>query len=282
MRNTHLRRRSQTGSIAEFAPVLFIFFMMILFPLINLIGYGTACATVQFIGTNCATAAQNASSFGDALNSVESMSKGLVNSGFGKFANLSPQGGYKGCGVDVYLIEIDYSNNNRLTYGPNTGLPHPYDSTKIYEYQTRCNFQVNPFLNLAGVPGIGSVPIIGKPTAMASNSCRSSEHPEGLDQLASAGGGGGGGGGGSSTGGGAVGGGGAGGGAGAGGGTGGAGGGAGGAGGGVGAGGGTGGAGGAGGAGGGMAGGGGGVGGLGTSGSGGVGGSGGGTGGFGP
>ncbi len=189
MRKPILQRRSQSGSVAEFAPVLFIFFMMILFPLINLIGYGTACATVQFIGTNCATAAQNASSFGDALNAVESMSNGLLNSGFGKFANLKPQGGVNGCGVDVYLIEIDYSNNTRTTYGPNLALPHPYDSNKIYEYQARCNFQVNPFLNLSGVPGIGSVPIVGQPSAMASNACRSSEHPEGLSLLASGGGG---------------------------------------------------------------------------------------------
>lgn len=184
MRKSKLQRRSQTGSIAEFAPVLFIFFMMILFPLINLIGYGTACATVQFIGTNCATAAQNAASYADALTAVENMSKGLTSSGFGKFANLSPQGGYKNCGVDLYLIEIDYSNNNRQTYGPNTELPHAYDSSKIYEYQARCNFQINPFLNLSGVPGIGSVAIIGKPSAMASNACRSAEHPEGLSSIA--------------------------------------------------------------------------------------------------
>jgi hypothetical protein len=203
MRNSKLVRRSQVGSIAEFAPVLFIFFMMILFPLINLIGYGTACATVGFIGTNCAQAAQNASSFGDALNAVETMSNNLLNSGFGRFANLKPVGGYKGCGVDLYLIEIDYTNNNRVTYGPNTGLPSNYDSAKIYEYQARCNYQIMPFLNLSGVPGIGSVPIVGKPSAMAYNSCRSSEHPEGLNLLASTGSGssGGGGGGGSSSGG---------------------------------------------------------------------------------
>jgi hypothetical protein len=184
MRKSKLQRRSQTGSIAEFAPVLFIFFMMVLFPLINLIGYGTACATVQFIGTNCATAAQNAASYNDALSAVENMAKGLTGSGFGKFANLSPKGGYKNCGVDLYVIEIDYSNNNRQTYGPNTELPHAYDSSKIYEYQARCNFQINPFLNLSGVPGIGSVPIVGQPSAMASNACRSAEHPEGLSSIA--------------------------------------------------------------------------------------------------
>ena len=182
-----LQRRSQVGSAAEFAPVLFIFFMMILFPLINLIGYATACATVSFIGTQCAGAAQNASSMGDALNAVETMSNSLVNSGFGRFANLQPTGGYKGCGVDVYLIEIDYSANNRVTYGPNTGLPSTYDPAKIYEFQARCNFQINPFLNLSGVPGIGSVPIVGKPSSMAYNCCRSSEHPEGLNLLASTG-----------------------------------------------------------------------------------------------
>lgn len=181
MRNSKLVRRSQIGSVAEFAPVLFIFFMMILFPLINLIGYATACATVSFIGTNCAQAAQNASSYADALNAVETMSKNLTNSGFGRFANLQAVGGYKGCGVDLYLIEIDYINNNRIVHGPNTGLPTPYDSSRIYEYQARCNFLINPFLNLSGVPGIGSVPIVGKPSAMASNCCRNAEHPEGLN-----------------------------------------------------------------------------------------------------
>jgi hypothetical protein len=187
MRNSKLVRRSQIGSVAEFAPVLFIFFMMILFPLINLIGYATACATVSFIGTNCAQAAQNASSYGDALKAVETMSNNLLNSGFGKFANLKPVGGYNGCGVDVYLIEIDYTNNTRVTHGPTTPLPGTYDSAKIYEYQARCNYQIMPFLNLSGVPGIGSVPIVGKPSAMAYNSCRSSEHPEGLNLLASTG-----------------------------------------------------------------------------------------------
>ncbi len=185
MRNSKLVRRNQIGSIAEFAPVLFIFFMMILFPLINLIGYATACATVSFIGTNCAQAAQNSSSFGDALSSVQTMSNNLLNSGFGKFANLKPVGGYNNCGVDLYLIEIDYTNNTRVTHGPNTGLPTPYDSAKIYEYQARCNYQIMPFLNLSGVPGIGSVPIVGQPSAMAYNSCRSSEHPEGLNLIAS-------------------------------------------------------------------------------------------------
>jgi len=183
MRKSQFRRRNQVGSIAEFAPVLFVFFMMILFPLINLIGYATACATISFIGTNCAQVAQNSATFGDALDAVYAMSNNLCNSGFGKFANLTPVLGYKGCGVDVYLIEIDYSTNTRLTYGPNTGLPHNYDNTKIYEYQTRCNFQINPYLNLSGVPGIGSVPIVGKPSSMAFNCCRNSEQPEGLNTL---------------------------------------------------------------------------------------------------
>ena len=184
MRKFKTTRRNQIGSIAEFAPVLFIFFMMILFPLINLIGYATACATVSFIGTNCAQAAQNAASYDDALKACEAMAKGLTSSGFGKFANLVPQGGYKGCGVDLYLIEINYASDTRQTFGPNTELPHAYDASKIYEFQARCNFRINPFLNLSGVPFIGSVPIVGKPSAMASNCCRNAEHPEGLSSVA--------------------------------------------------------------------------------------------------
>ncbi|MBC8000358.1 MAG: hypothetical protein IAF58_20545 [Leptolyngbya sp.] len=174
--------RSKRGSIAEFAPVLFIFFMMVLFPLINLIGYGTAVATVFFIGTNCAQAAETATSYPDALSSMHATALKLMNSGFGKFARLSPGGGggYNNCGADLYVIDIDYSTNTRVVSAANMQPAFTYEPNHIYEFQVVCNYQINPFLNLAGVPGIGSVPIVGKPCNTSFSSCRNAEHPEGV------------------------------------------------------------------------------------------------------
>lgn len=155
---------------------------MVLFPLINLIGYGTAVATVFFIGTNCAAAAETATSYPEALTNMKNTADKLLNSGFGKFARLTPggSGGFQSSGADLYVIDINYSTNTRTVSAANTQPTFYYQSGHIYEFQVVCNYQINPFLNLAGVPGIGSVPIVGKPCNASFQTCRNAEHPEGV------------------------------------------------------------------------------------------------------
>jgi len=55
------RKQNGGGQMAEFAPALFIFLLITLFPLINLIGYATGVGTVQLIARQTAQAAGSSS-----------------------------------------------------------------------------------------------------------------------------------------------------------------------------------------------------------------------------
>lgn len=187
------RRSSGAASVAEFGPVLFIFLLIVLFPLINLIGYGAGVATVGLITTQAGVAAQNSLTYSQALTDVESTVTAMTNSGFGKFARLRPVNGYNGCGADVYVIVTNFKTKQSQTYGPNTPYPGTIDeSNYIYEYYINTNFRLDPFLNLSGLPFIGNVPIVGASSALTWNINRNAEHPDGLNTIASGGSGGGG------------------------------------------------------------------------------------------
>lgn len=177
------RRRNCRGSgaIAEFAPVLFIFFLVILFPLINLIGFATSSATVLMITRQSASVAGSSTTWQEALTSMEQETTKLRNSGFGKFANITPVGGYNGCGADMYVAATGLSSGNTTYSTKNNGLGGPANTQdNIYEYQIRTSFMINPWLNMSGMPFIGSVPIVGKPAGCAYIANSNVEHPEGL------------------------------------------------------------------------------------------------------
>ncbi len=176
-----IRRTNGSAAIAEFAPVLFIFFLVILFPLINLIGFATSSATVLMIARQSASIAGSSTTWQDALAGMQQEATKMQNSGFGKFANIQPLGGYNASGVDMYIATTSLSSGG-TTYGTaNSGLGAPADTqNNIYEYQIRAKFTINPWLNMSGMPFIGSVPIVGKPADCAYNANSNVEHPEGL------------------------------------------------------------------------------------------------------
>lgn len=176
-----VRRSTGSGAIAEFAPVLFIFFLVILFPLINLIGFATSSATVYMITRQAASIAGSSTTWQDAVKGMEQETTKWKNSGFGAFANITPIGGSSGTGADLYIAATNLSSNV-TTYSPaNSGLGTPADNqNNIYEYQIRTKFQINPWLNMSGMPFIGSVPIVGKPAGCSYSANSNVEHPEGL------------------------------------------------------------------------------------------------------
>jgi hypothetical protein len=180
-KHRHIRRCTGSGAIAEFAPVLFIFFLVILFPLINLIGFATSSATVLMITRQSASIAGASTTWQDAVAGMEQETTKWKNSGFGKFANITPVGGANGCGADLYIAQTNLSSGN-TTYGSkNSGLGAPADTqNNIFEYQIRTQFRINPWLNMSGMPFIGSVPIVGQPANCAYIANSNVEHPEGL------------------------------------------------------------------------------------------------------
>src|SRR5438477_6721795 len=99
MKTPHQRRIKQrrtrgSASLAEFGPALFVFFLFILFPMIDLLGVATGFATVNFIATQAAAAASVSSDYDAAMSAAMQKVQTLSSSGFGAFAKLVPSGGY--------------------------------------------------------------------------------------------------------------------------------------------------------------------------------------------
>lgn len=181
MRTMRTKARPRSGAtIAEFGPALFLFFF-ILFPLMNLVGYAWCVATATLIAHDCARAASESSDYPAALSAMQNRVQQDLASGFGTFAHLAPFGGYANCGADLYVTVTDVNTQASVTYGPNSPVPPPIDATKnIYEYQVKTLFDVKPCLNLAGLPFIGSTPMIGHSSRLNTVAFRAVEMPQGL------------------------------------------------------------------------------------------------------
>ncbi|MBK9142365.1 MAG: hypothetical protein IPM23_07715 [Candidatus Melainabacteria bacterium] len=180
--------RSNEGAAltAEFAPALFVFFLIILFPLINLIGMATGASVVYFVAGQTAISAGNAASYASALDQVQSTANTLTSSGFGQFARLQPVGGYNGCGVDLYTTQTSVTSSNVVTSEPNTPLAvNPDTSNNLYSYDTVATYDVGPFVNMGAMPFIGGIPGVGRPARLTFSASRNIEHPDGLTGIGS-------------------------------------------------------------------------------------------------
>ena len=179
------KRRTIGASIAEFGPALFVFFFIILFPLINLIAMGTGACTVYLIAKQCATKAGDSATFGDALISAEAAAFDLYDGGFGKFANLVPVDGFNYSGMDLYITDTNINSNVSTRHGPNTPfVPVAVNPNEhLYTYDAVCTYDVGPFMNLHAIPFIGDVPGVGVPARLTFTASRNIEHPEGLQQM---------------------------------------------------------------------------------------------------
>jgi hypothetical protein len=179
-------KRNQIGSgagAAEFAPALIIFFLVILFPLINLIMFTTGYATGYLCAKQCASRAGTQNTFTDAMGVVQQESATFQASGFGKFAKLVPIGGIAGSGIDLSVVSVPYGGGSATTHPKNTPMgTAATPDTNTYEYKVEANFNMGPFMNLATLPWVGDVPGVGKPARLTFTATSSAEFPEGLNQ----------------------------------------------------------------------------------------------------
>jgi hypothetical protein len=164
--------------MSEFPVALLVFFFFAVFPLINLMLYAAACATVAFITTQAADSAASQSDYATSLTSMQTVTTNLTNSGWGKFARLTPVGGYSSSGANLWLVETKIVGGATNLYGPNTPDPNaPDPKNNLYEYRVVTNFDIAPFVNLSAVPFIGSVPLIGAVAHLSYTVERNVEYP---------------------------------------------------------------------------------------------------------
>lgn len=177
------RHRNGVGAtIAEFGPALFVFFLFILFPLVNLIAMGTGAATVYLTAKQTAVKAADSTTFGQGLLAAEDRAYEIESGGFGDFSKMNPIGGFNGSGVDIYVIETNIATNVSTRNGPNTPfVTNPVNTdTYLYSYESVATFEIGPFMEMGGVPFIGNIPGIGVPAQLTYTASENVEHPEGL------------------------------------------------------------------------------------------------------
>jgi hypothetical protein len=181
---TPTRVRNRKGSLAEFGPVVWILFVLIVFPLIDLMGVVTGMANIVLLTHQAVSRAANQQTYDNALAAMAAEATNNMSSGFARLAKLQAVGGYQACGMNLYVNATDYRSGGTTKFGPNTPVPPPIDPTKyIYEVTASAQFQTGPFIDLSGIPILGLVPGLGKPADLTFSASRSVEHPSGLGRL---------------------------------------------------------------------------------------------------
>ncbi|MBI1269491.1 hypothetical protein GC174_03570 [bacterium] len=180
-RSTH-RIRNQSGSAksAEFATALTVLFLLILFPLINLIGFAMGAGTQYLLTTQCVARAGASATFGEALTAMENTATSMTNSGLGHFANMQPVAGSSGTGTNLFVIRTPLGGSS-TTYGPNTPYAGILDEeNNVYEYQVRSTFDIGPFMSMSAVPWVSDIPGLGRPARLNFVASQVVEYSDGL------------------------------------------------------------------------------------------------------
>lgn len=173
------RSRREGSSLVEFAVVLFVFFLL-LFPLINLVSLACGAVGAYLVTRQASIVAANSATFNGAMASVPSEADSLVKTCLA-FTGLKPVGGIDGKGIDLFITKTSTTYDSVEVYGPNTAVPGALDlADSVYEYEAVSTFDVAPYLNLSGIPWIGTVPGLGCPARIRFQNVRACEHPEGV------------------------------------------------------------------------------------------------------
>lgn len=180
MQDSHVVRQPR-GSIAELPVLLWIVFLLIAVPLINLTGLGMAAAGIYITSWKTAEQASCSLNFKSALKAVVNEADYINKSGLAAFSGMTPAGGYQSSGVDLFVQATNLSGGTQISTA--NQLPHfPIDTTSyVYEYKTNAVYDVKPLVSLAAVPLIGQIPGLGKPARIAFSAHRVCEFPVGLN-----------------------------------------------------------------------------------------------------
>jgi hypothetical protein len=177
--------RSKRGSgLAEFGPAMWLFFIVFLFPLFNLVQFACGVATVALIARQAAQACASSPDYNTGLAAARTTAQNMANSGFGKFACLKPANQY---GISVYIGQTNVASGVHTDSAADTPLTTPVDTTNnIYEIETKCLYDVGPMLPMQGFPFIGDIPLIGKAYRLGFSGERAVEFPDGLTTVGNA------------------------------------------------------------------------------------------------
>jgi hypothetical protein len=177
----NVRTNRGLSEISQFAPVLYITFLIALMPLLDLVCVFVA-GTTQYLATNDFVAkAATQADYSSALNTMVNEAYQFQSTGLAKFLNMLPNGGYTGCGDDLYVLATDIGSGQVKSSGANKPLSQKINTqTSMYELLVKSTYEVSPLVSLSAVPVLCNVPGLGKPVTLAFTASRPVEHPGGL------------------------------------------------------------------------------------------------------
>ena len=105
--------------------------------------------------------------------------------GLAQFAQMIPQGGFTGCGDDLYVLVTDLGSGTVTSTAPDQPLNQTINTTNsMYEIAVKSAYNVGPLVSLATVPILGNIPGLGQPVTLSFTANRPVEHPGGLQAAA--------------------------------------------------------------------------------------------------
>jgi hypothetical protein len=175
--------RSTKGAteIAQFPLTIYCLFLVVLLPVLNLVTVLVAGCTAYLATNDLAAKAATQSTFAQALNAMTVEAYNFQSNGLAQFVKMAPQGGYTGCGNDLYVLATNIGGSGVQSSPADQSLASNIDTTKnIYEMQVVSSYTVSPLVSMASFPLLGSIPGLGQPITLSFAASRPIEHPGGM------------------------------------------------------------------------------------------------------
>jgi hypothetical protein len=193
------RRHRKGSALAEFGPSLWLFLILILLPLMDMISFAIGVGTTMMLSTWGARMAAPCATYTEALASLKrtedslAMFRGLsvmrANTGIGGTGNQGTSSGYK---MTVQVTPI--SGGSVTIYNGPGGIPNtpPPDASNpnvppvntmnsVYQYSVTAAYDILPLINFNGIPFFKTLPGVGAPVPVHFTTTATVEHPEGLN-----------------------------------------------------------------------------------------------------
>lgn len=176
------RELRSKGNASEFAIAFYVFLFLIAIPLIDLIALAGSSGLLLLAAHETASEAASQHTFFDCLDAVDRKMNSFLSGNLARFGRLTPIGGYKNCGADMFIDASNFISGGGSHFGPNKPVPPPIDtSSNVYECTivTRCKIAPAVDLSFIGLPA--DIPGLTAPAIIALSASRAAEHPRGLE-----------------------------------------------------------------------------------------------------
>jgi hypothetical protein len=188
-RRRKLRSNKGATEIAQFPLTLYCLFLVLALPVLNLVTLIIAGTTAYLATNDLAAKAATQPNFSLALNAMTVEAYNFQANTLAQFVKMVPQGGYTGCGNDLYVLSTNIGGAGVQSSAADQTLTTNIDTTKsIYEMQVVSSYSVSPLVSLASLPLLGSIPGLGQPVTLSFAASRPIEHPGGMQTASNQGG----------------------------------------------------------------------------------------------